>query len=365
MQTCPKCGYTRQPADFSKPEWACPACGIVYAKYRPPVARGPRPSAPVPPAPEPVSPLAERWGRIFEGVIIAVVLAWVVVTYAGLLNLRYLMGITLLFPWIALALVGWQPDLFTFRIRTDATKDKRKASVMPLLLVSGFLLAFGAPAIWKPHDELPPILLGIAAGLVMTGLFAALSAPLRQSWMLAGAFWLQAAFYAGGAAVFLNGALDRGEARVYPMRVLGKFVSEGGGRGSGTRYYLKTSAPSLTSSGWTEYKVNRAMYERLNRDDFVCMVQRPGSLGISWYRLRGCEAPEVARRAGERTAALKKFGMDYAMQIYEMNHISRERLPIMKRVEEALAGVDGSESQDHIRMLVHSAYKKEGFKLAE
>jgi hypothetical protein len=34
METCPKCGTTRQPAD-SAPDAQCPGCGVVYAKFRP------------------------------------------------------------------------------------------------------------------------------------------------------------------------------------------------------------------------------------------------------------------------------------------------------------------------------------------
>jgi uncharacterized protein YbjQ (UPF0145 family) len=30
--TCPKCSYTRQPTDTA-PDYACPSCGIVYAKF--------------------------------------------------------------------------------------------------------------------------------------------------------------------------------------------------------------------------------------------------------------------------------------------------------------------------------------------
>lgn len=33
MTTCPKCGYQRTPHDAA-PDYECPACGIVYAKYR-------------------------------------------------------------------------------------------------------------------------------------------------------------------------------------------------------------------------------------------------------------------------------------------------------------------------------------------
>lgn len=32
METCPKCGYARQPADTA-PAYECPKCGVIYAKY--------------------------------------------------------------------------------------------------------------------------------------------------------------------------------------------------------------------------------------------------------------------------------------------------------------------------------------------
>ena len=32
MVTCPKCAYVRK-ADDDAPDWQCPGCGIVYAKY--------------------------------------------------------------------------------------------------------------------------------------------------------------------------------------------------------------------------------------------------------------------------------------------------------------------------------------------
>jgi predicted nucleic acid-binding Zn-ribbon protein len=35
---CPKCGHVRSPNETA-PDWECPACGIVYAKYRAPAAR--------------------------------------------------------------------------------------------------------------------------------------------------------------------------------------------------------------------------------------------------------------------------------------------------------------------------------------
>jgi hypothetical protein len=34
LMKCPKCAYVRSATDTLLPEWQCPKCGIVYAKYR-------------------------------------------------------------------------------------------------------------------------------------------------------------------------------------------------------------------------------------------------------------------------------------------------------------------------------------------
>lgn len=36
IDPCPKCGYTRKPEDRA-PEYECPSCGVVYAKFNPSV----------------------------------------------------------------------------------------------------------------------------------------------------------------------------------------------------------------------------------------------------------------------------------------------------------------------------------------
>lgn len=56
---CPKCGYTRQPADTA-PESECPRCGIVFAKYAEHLARRM--------APPPRSPAPDRVDAVANGV---------------------------------------------------------------------------------------------------------------------------------------------------------------------------------------------------------------------------------------------------------------------------------------------------------
>ena len=61
MRSCPKCGYTRKPADAQVPDWQCPSCGIAYQKFidqqNPEPAMGR--SAPLSgPAPQPLSSMS-------------------------------------------------------------------------------------------------------------------------------------------------------------------------------------------------------------------------------------------------------------------------------------------------------------------
>ena len=59
---CPKCSYVRQPTDTA-PDWECPACGIVYAKYKPPVTAA---AADMEKEPTPVTREKQPWS--FESV---------------------------------------------------------------------------------------------------------------------------------------------------------------------------------------------------------------------------------------------------------------------------------------------------------
>lgn len=51
-RTCPKCHYVRRPGDTA-PDYECPSCGIVYAKFVPRPDPPPRPVPPPEPPPEP------------------------------------------------------------------------------------------------------------------------------------------------------------------------------------------------------------------------------------------------------------------------------------------------------------------------
>lgn len=57
MTTCPKCNYTRQPGDQA-PDYECPQCGVVYAKYTPKPVPTPPPTVTL--EPEGQSPAAKE-----------------------------------------------------------------------------------------------------------------------------------------------------------------------------------------------------------------------------------------------------------------------------------------------------------------
>lgn len=60
MKRCPKCGYTRTAAD-SAPDYECPACGVVYAKFLAQVSGDPQPTITASPSLASVSPQRAEW----------------------------------------------------------------------------------------------------------------------------------------------------------------------------------------------------------------------------------------------------------------------------------------------------------------
>lgn len=68
---CPQCGYERQAKDDFVPDYECPRCGIIYAKYVPPQSESPAPTAEVEPEPQEEwvpAPLSLRaWAAIYTG----------------------------------------------------------------------------------------------------------------------------------------------------------------------------------------------------------------------------------------------------------------------------------------------------------
>lgn len=66
--TCPKCAYVRQPTDAA-PDYECPRCGIIYAKYRP--------STPLDDTPSSIRP-APSWKRplIVFAIVVAAIAGW-------------------------------------------------------------------------------------------------------------------------------------------------------------------------------------------------------------------------------------------------------------------------------------------------
>lgn len=66
---CPKCGYGRKTTD-SAPDYECPSCGIVYAKYRPTLDVITRKAVPLEKSPSPIAKfLATKTGKILFWVI--------------------------------------------------------------------------------------------------------------------------------------------------------------------------------------------------------------------------------------------------------------------------------------------------------
>lgn len=65
---CPKCGHVRS-ANETAPDWECPSCGIVYAKYRPPAPLLATPAQPLAIQPLALAAEAPRASRRPRGLL--------------------------------------------------------------------------------------------------------------------------------------------------------------------------------------------------------------------------------------------------------------------------------------------------------
>lgn len=87
--------------------------------------------------------------------------------------------------------------------------------------------------------------------------------------------------YPYGLIVSVNGAFDGSEAQVFPVQVIGRWVSHG----KSTAYHLSLApwGPSLQP---TDKVVSRSTYDSVARSNRVQVWLREGALGLPWYTVK-------------------------------------------------------------------------------
>ena len=101
--------------------------------------------------------------------------------------------------------------------------------------------------------------------------------------LVVAAFAIPAALYGWGVLGEANTLLDRSEAQVFRLEVLGKRISSG----KHTEYELDLPAwGPLREPG--EVDVGRALYDQVKVGDTVCGYLHPGILRMRWYAIGHC-----------------------------------------------------------------------------
>jgi hypothetical protein len=93
-----------------------------------------------------------------------------------------------------------------------------------------------------------------------------------------------ACLYAHGAAFTANAFFDRSRPEVFTADVVGKRVSRGRPR---TKWIVRLG-PSEWGDPMNELLVPPHLYESIEPGGTVCVLLRPGALGIAWFTLEAC-----------------------------------------------------------------------------
>jgi hypothetical protein len=187
-------------------------------------------------------------------------------------------------PWLAIGLVArFEPFYRIGGPKKSPLPDLTLAVIIPGCVLSLQALNSMFPVGWRPTLELSLVF--------CFGLWAA--AMLADPWLRKHrvAALLLAALCSGygyGAGLEVNALLDQSTPISYPVAVTSKHI--GGGRGH--TYHLGL-AP------WGPYRISGDVlvplwrYRQTQIGNTVCVALRAGALGVAWYTVGSCGAPEI------------------------------------------------------------------------
>jgi hypothetical protein len=379
MQACPKCGYVRKPSDTA-PEWQCPNCQIAYAKVgiaphghpanaKPGAGSGPS----VKPDPSPASlsepdPQAypededaveatELQRKIAAGIEIALVIgALGLVALQGFLARRTYAFILLALPWVAIALVAFFEQRFTYRYKDRHEGAMARSSVAMLLLVPAFALLTLADRYYWVNDDSAALGYALTLGLAMMAIAVATSVGLRWRWWLIGGMLVKTSLYAYGAVLAVNVLFDH---RTPDWDVLvvdsknSRYVSK-----QGEQYYLYAHylrKPQHTTS----VHVSEGWYGQKKGGDYVCIFRHPGFLHMPWNWVSECPPTSSA----ERRDQLIEHGIQHIAELLRFNQIRDDGFQrrVNARIRAEFAALTGDETFRRAETLAEAALEREGF----
>jgi hypothetical protein len=213
--------------------------------------------------------------RIVNGVAIAATL------WGWIAPRPYLVVVATLavLPLVGLALLVAGKGRYAF----DARPAEPRPSLAATVLGPGLIL--GLRAILDVHVlDVRPVLVGAAVGAVAVAAVLAATASDFRKWWLIALMTPLLGFHPGGALSLGNAILDRGEPEVFRVAVRGKHISSGS----------KHTSHDLQLDPWGPVRepdtvdVGRRLYDAVAVGEEVCVLLRPGALGVRWYVVVRC-----------------------------------------------------------------------------
>ena len=185
-------------------------------------------------------------------------------------------------PWLLVGIEQLSP------LRRLYGPGKPASSIaVSAVIVSAIGLVMPTPASLSGlhlHGWEAALAIAILGGAVFTLAFAVLEIRWRTTVLLLPIVFLGASAYAYGAAFAANVFLDRSRPEVFTADVVGKRVSRGRPR---TKWIVRLG-PSEWGDPMNELLVPPQLYESIEPGGTVCVLLRPGALGIAWFTLEAC-----------------------------------------------------------------------------
>ncbi len=228
----------------------------------------------------------EREQRVVRARKVAKALEWTtygVAVWAFAYPVPYELAILALaiLPWLAVAIAAGSKGLY----RLDGKRNDANPALTTVVLVPSIVLAARAFLDVKVLDWQQALLLAAIGGAVAAIVIGVLLTEVREkpaSLVLMGVFMICHVY---GAAVLANSYFDDSPRQRHEVRVYDKRISNGRNKA----YYLRLEAWGPTSPG--EVSVPRELYDRISRNDSICVYEWAGAIGIAWYSVELCDQP--------------------------------------------------------------------------
>lgn len=195
----------------------------------------------------------------------------------------WMMAIQVGLPWAAVAAVCLFPRRFSL---FPVGPSENRLFLVGLLFFAA-LAPLGAYHYTSPVRKLPVIELACVVGLILFASLATAEVRAKGNPLFLVMALPLSLGYGYAATVQLNCLLDRSPVTVYQSLLSHKSTGlRGGWRLRIEPWGPGTGARSLMSP--YTVGVSREVFDSINDGGLVCVVQRDGALGISWYTAQAC-----------------------------------------------------------------------------